>query len=279
MKKYILHPIILLLTFFCLSACSDNNTNNETDPTEPDGDKKKFSMSLHIAKTNENIYELMSFELHGNRSHTLLDIRDTYDSLVFSIPKLGRRNLLTKNNYSWLWSHCFMLPGEYITTLQGYKDDKIITENSITITIENKSDFLSYNWKNVEVESMTMGYADSFDKQTTWEHYTRVGKNGNYLFVHFFVRNKDREKDYLLNDEKKEYLSNYLNTLYGKPKYTEENVNELKQAYEQMFNMELTNPEPSKIWVTPTTKMVLVKEYNTFREEEVYNVYAEPINQ
>ena len=80
---------------------------------------------------------------------TMLDIMESYDSLVWCIEgEKGRLNLLSHApgwmSFTSRWGHCFYEENHGSVILEGFKDGKVILSDSVKIDVYNKRDFLGY---------------------------------------------------------------------------------------------------------------------------------------
>lgn len=274
-----LKVIGFLLLASVLYSCSSNDTDVDIDKPEI----KKVKLSVTSKQTKANIYDLVTFNLVSNDDYTLLDVRNTYDSLVWTIPELGSTDVVwfssNAGSQTWQWSHCFLIPGEYKAYTYGYKDGKCISTDSLSLEIENKKDFLMFDWSDdIKINEYATGYTTAFPKRRDWEHSTIARKQDDKIAVVLFATtSKDYEYEELIQNTKK-HLDSYLEKIYGKPRYSVEKPTELKEQYETLFNIKPTAGEPFKIWLTPKSNIVLLKS-KMGAGDNMYSVYAEPLKQ
>lgn len=274
-----LKVIGFLLLASVLYSCSSNDTDVDIDKPEI----KKVKLSVTSKQTKANIYDLVTFNLVSNDDYTLLDVRNTYDSLVWTIPELGSTDIVwfssNGGGHTWQWNHCFLLPGEYKAYTYGYKDGKRISTDSLSLEIENKKDFLMFDWSDdIKVNDYATGYTTVFPERRDWVHSTIARKQDDKIAVVLFATtSKDYEYEERAQNTK-EHLDSYLEKIYGKPRYSIDKPTELKEQYEALFNIKPTASEPFKIWLTPKSKIVLLKSI-TGTGHNIYRVYAEPLKQ
>ena len=262
-----MRKLLLIVSFsVLLISCSDNDhsiDDNKTNPTN----------SLKIGQTTgqpkASIFELVTFDLTLNQSANLLEVRNTYDSLVWEVPTLGRINLLTDNNFIVKWSHNFVLQGNYETHLHGYKHNRIITSDTIFVSVANNRDFLECNWEDIK-NGATIGYVDAF-------------KNTDFTTLHNFVNNNPSVDLYSNKsigidlETSKQELTDLMTSLYSKPAYTTVDNDLLLTKYKELFSLDSKTASPVSIWLTPKSKIVLLKiESDTFYPSN-YKIYAEPL--
>lgn len=257
----------MLLLLPIVFACNpdDDPINNIDDPEE---EKESIvKLKLYGSDKEINIFEMTVFSVSPERSATLLKIKDSCDSIVWWISDLqGRFNILRSNSFTFQWSHNFFLPGEYETYLLAYKDNKVIYGDTVSINVTNNKDFLGYNWKDIKGPlGHSTGYVDALS-DTEFSTYQSV--HNDIPYVRFFVWNDCEESS-------DKILSGHINRLYGTPKYRKEDGELLLQKYKELFNYKKEEAVPETIWITPTSRIVLLKV--SYRMDWCeYEIYAEP---
>lgn len=271
---YLITSILVILVIFSSCSNSDNDDIEKLLPNEIE----KYELKLHAFQEKGNIFELQEFSLISNREATMLEIRNTYDSLVWVVPELGRVDILGTNNFIFKWSHNFFLPGEYKSILLGYKNQTVICADTVILTIENNNDFLSYNWEDVTNSStVSTGYHD-FLKHTdlsTSQHFEAGTPSVDLFCFYNSVREKTPSE---FAGESKDVLYNLITELYSEPKYDNKDNNQLSEQYKSLFKTKKSNAEPLCIWLTPRSQIVLLKyKDSTTDEYDQYIVHAEPV--
>lgn len=261
--------IYLILIGLFISSCSKSDDGNQ-EITNP-----AIKLKFKTEQTTGNIYEMFVFNLYSEEGGTLFDIENTYDSLVWTVPDLGSFHLLKKNTFIYQWSQVFFLPGKYKTILLGYKDNKIITSDSIYINILKKNtDFLYFNWEDVKESNGSKAYADILAKDYTFATYQSIKDSIPSITLFLLNEGKDDEKTF--SQKSKEILSNYINTLYSEPTYTEKQNELLTKEYNKLFKNRIEGAKPISIWITPKSKIVLYSYYEEYGGYEEYKIQAEP---
>ncbi len=265
--KYLIYLIVITLFF---PSCSDSNNDSQETPNQIIIDLK-----LKAEQTTGNIFDLFVFNLYSEKGFTLFDISNTYDSLVWKIPNLGSFHLLTKNTFTHQWSQVFFLPGEYTTILLGYKENKIITSDSIEINILKKNtDFLYFNWENVKKSQGSTAYADILAKDYTFATYQSL--NDSIPSVTLFLLNEGKSDEKTFAQKSGEILSGYITSLYSEPTYTTKQNELLLEEYDKLFRDRRKGSKPLSIWITSKSRIVLYSYSDEYREYEEYRIHAEP---
>ncbi|MBS5979487.1 MAG: hypothetical protein KIB51_07075, partial [Dysgonomonas mossii] len=148
--------VFILLTFLFLYSCSDGNDLGKDDGDDSGNGNNSSSVKISLkAKAQEaNIHTMMEFYLVPGEDCTMLDIMESYDSLVWRIEgEKGRLNLLSHApgwmSFTSRWGHCFYEESHGNVILEGFKDGKVVLSDSVKIDVYNKRDFLGYNWKDI----------------------------------------------------------------------------------------------------------------------------------
>ena len=244
--------------------------------------KDQFRLKMNVKEKEGNIFDLMEFNLfsYSEKNSTILDLTKAYDSIVWTCSSTNQRFRILENSgntthFTWKWSTCFFLPAEYETCLLGYKNSRIISRDTISINIANNKDFLGYNWKDVVRSSIgSTGYQNVFIKGYDFATYSVVAEGGPSVCL-FLIDNKNiGEHAFALKS--KQILFDYISSLYSTPTYSEDKVS-LSKNYNDLFSNKKDGAVPECIWITPKSKIVLLKEYDGVEEYSNYKIYAEPI--
>lgn len=210
--------------------------------------------------------------------HTLLNLRESYDSIVWKISGLnGSLRLFTHSedegssqiSFTSEWCHYFTLPGAYKTYLYGYKNKQIIYRDSASVTITNAKNFIGYNWSDVPTEKQfgNTGYHDALLGDSKFS--TLCTFHNNIKGIHLFIRNKQPELS-------RKELSEYITHLYVSSLYTSDNKQLLAEKHRQLFGYRQKEEEPESIWITPTSKIVLLRRHHQQHRPHTYKIYAKP---
>lgn len=274
---------IALLIMSCSKADTDTGIDNENgNGNEDGGDNGKTENTIPVLKLNakesqKNIFEYMEFNLHAKNDFTLLDLTEAYDSIVWKVSDLeGRCKIMEQDgstHFTFKWSHNFFFPAEHKAILLGYKSDKVLYSDTISVKVTNDKDFLGYNWKDIKDPSgNSTGYvnvlSDHYGFATSHDIYQDVPSVS--LFVRQYNK-KENESIFIQKSEK--ILSDYISTLYSAPTYNATD-NTLLEKYNHLFTNKIKNAYPQSIWLTPKAKIVLLKCYDGDFFE--YKIYAEP---
>ena len=262
------HIIYLILISLFASSCSNSDDNNQETP------KSVINIKLKAEQTTGNIFDLFVFNLYSEEAVSLYDISNTYDSLVWTIPDLGSYNLLEKNSFMYQWSQVFFLPGKYTTILLGYKENKVITSDTININILQKNnDFLYFDWKNIKESWGSTGYSDLLANDYSFATYQSL-KDG-IPSVTLFLLNEKKSDEIAFAQKSKIILSDYITSLYAEPSYTEKNTTQLIEEYNKLFNNKVKDAKPLSIWITAQSRILLYALNEGLGYNE-YRIMAEP---
>lgn len=270
-----------------ISSCSETDIDKDFDDNNGNGNGNNDNdsvktentipiLKLSVKENQKNIFEHMEFSLYSENAFTLLDLTETYDSIVWKVSDLeGNFKIMKQDDgthFTFKWSQNFFLPAEYKAMLLGYKNDKVLCGDTISVKITNDKDFLGYNWEDIKGSiGHSEGYVDVLSNKT---FFTRQEINQGIPSVILFLRQNNKEEDDSVFIQKSEkILSDYISTLYSVPNY---NVTDdlLVEKYNQLFTYKEENTYPQSIWLTPKAKIVLLKSYNGDFYE--YEIYAEP---
>jgi len=244
--------------------------------------KSQLRVKMNAKEKEGNIFDLMEFNLfsYSEKNSTILDLTKTYDSLVWTCNNTNQRFRILEHSgnsthFIWKWSNCFFLPAEYKTCLLGYKNNKVISGDTLSISIVNNKDFLGYNWKDVTGTSRyNIGYQNVFQKGYDFVTYSIVTE-GIPSACLFLIDNKNiGERTFALKS--KQILFDYMCSLYSTPTYREDNLTLLKN-YNELFKNKKNGAVPECIWITPKSKIALLKEYDELEDYPKYRIYAEPV--
>jgi hypothetical protein len=244
--------------------------------------KNRFRVKMNAKEKEGNIFDLMEFNLfsYSEKDFTLLDLTEAYDSLVWTCSNTNQRFRILEHSgnsthFTWKWSNCFFLPEEYKTCLLGYKNNRVISGDTLSINITNNKDFLGYNWKDVVHSSInSTGYQNVFFEGYDFATYSVV--TTGVPSVYLFLIDNNNEDEHAFAQKSKQILFDYISSLYSTPTYSQDNVS-LSKNYNELFSNKKDGAVPECIWITPKSKIVLLKEYDGVEEYPKYKIYAEPI--
>lgn len=244
--------------------------------------KSQLRVKLNVKEKEGNIFDLMEFNLfsYSEKDITLLDLTEAYDSLVWVCTNTNQRYKILEDSensthFTWKWSNCFFLPAEYETVLLGYKNNQLISCDTVSVNIKNDRDFIGFNWKDVLSKSkVSAGYHSVFSKGYDFVTCSVVNDGTPALYLFLFRTNNDNEADFL--QKSRQVLIDYTNSLYGAPTYSSDE-NLLSEFYSAMFKNKEEGTIPELIWVTQKSIIALVKKYEEFAVHPKYEIHAEPI--
>lgn len=267
--------ILFILLF--ISSCSDTDNNTIPEIIDEGGHtiEKVIPLDLEIEETQKNIFDYAVFSLFPDQYGVMFSLFDVYDSITWKASNLdGSFKIFqyTTRGASFIrqWSHTFTSPGNYKTYVLGYKNNEVIYSDTAEVEITNAKDFLCYNWKDIKGSiGHSTGYVDVLNDYgfSTFEDMHQ----GIPSVTVFLIDKKKDNKPAFLKKSKKVF-TDYISSLYSThPTYNETDDN-LLEKYNNLFTYKKKNTYPLCIWITPKSKIVLIK-------EEVYNehqLYAEP---
>jgi len=283
--------ILLVLAFlFIAYSCSDGNSTIPGEEEEEEPGKNKptaLTISLKAKKEKGNIFDLMEFYMMPDRNCTLYDIKETYDSLLWRVQGKDETFKLSEQTNSsssviFGWSHSFYKAGRYYTIMDGYKDGKVILSDTTVVDVEDKRDFLYYNWEDITSTILHFtGNVNVLDNDFKISFRPRFIDNSPSVYVNFRVYDiiKDEEEVKKYHNERQEKLVlKYISGFYGEPKLSYEKDNTtIEEAFHTIFEQEEDFYSPRYIWQAPTANIVLLKSYDELGEYYEYCIYAEPI--
>lgn len=289
MKKWIYASLVLSLLFSC-SKIDDTTGETEKEIAEksnsghkPDGkggpkvDKNSglpVKFKLEASDVEKNIFEMAAFRVsvEGNDLPFMyvFYLSESYDSIVWKVSGEDKglkifSHTSNSSDFSFRWSHHFFFPGEYQTYLLGYKENKVIYSDTTGIKITDKKEFLGYDWAEVDGSVRhSVGYHNSLSENrfTTFQSV-----NNNRPGVTFSLWNNPPDGDKILSD--------CISRLYSSPLYGRKEEELLAKKYRALFNYTKEEATPLSIWITPASKIVLLKNGPEYGHRE-YEIYAEP---
>ena len=131
MKKAILLPMLCLIA---LCRCEKSTELSEItgNPETETPENGSLTFQLNADKTTCNLLDLTTFSISFNRTVSMWDISNQFDSIVWIVEDKDKNlhsfRIMEQQEKTFLWSHCFYYPGEYKTYLSGYKDKKKLSE-------------------------------------------------------------------------------------------------------------------------------------------------------
>ncbi len=267
---------IYFILFMSLGLSCAKNDGPSPQPGEgPSGmqsAKESVEIKLRAGGNEENIFGLMQFGIYADRSFSLLDLTQTYDSIVWTASGVkGRFRVLehgdSRTRFTCEWSHHFFLPGEYETVLTGYKDHKAVSSDTVTIRISDSRDFLGYDWAEITASGKSStGYVDVLSDRGFTTH---ASLRDNVPSVTLFLW------DQWFSEESVPILYDYMCSLYSTPAYDSDDAS-LAQQYATLFTHNEADAYPLSIWITPAANVVLLKLGDGRLEPCRYEIRAEP---
>lgn len=285
-----LKNILKLSVFgFVLLSCSGTDEQiddlNQEETIVNDENLTKLGIKITADKAHGKIFESFQFKLNqNNQSAYFGELEYHLDSLVFKMSD----SQLTKKLFQKLengnvgvttFNHHFYFPGEYSAVILGYKKDKVIYKDQITLNVTDKNDFLTVNWSNFQPSGNSIGYTNALLKNNL-SFYSAFEGNYPYVLVRNLWNNSSNHSSDEINQMDRDFLYKYLLKLYAAPQYSESNTANLKNVYLQNFKKSINNDIPINIWVTSKNKIALMKEYSKNNPDQFYGygIIAEPNN-
>ncbi|WP_288206971.1 hypothetical protein [uncultured Parabacteroides sp.] len=285
MKKW-LYLVFTALFFFSCSEIDDNIPDNNDEDNNGDKDNIENEndmpvLNLYVNTDQKNIFDLMEFQIQTEGTVMLSDLRAHYDSVVWKVSGLdGSYKIFERtdfsSSFSFKWSHNFFFPGEYETFLLGYKEDKLIYKSdTLPIKITDDKDFLGYNWKDIKgFIGHGTGYVDVLFKDRDIVTFQDMHQDTPSVELSLLLNGNQDEQAFILKSEK--ILSDYISSLYSSSIY-DLTDDTLVEKYNKIFTYKKENAYPQCIWLTPKSKIVLLKCYDKyFKDYFKYEIYAEP---
>lgn len=279
--------ILLLLTIVFACSSDDDPINEIEIPEEEvdkpgddgDDDKKIVTFKLNVSKNEVNIFEMIEFNVNVDDMGPLaplFSLREVYDSIVWSVSDVeGRYKIFQHSHdesdshvqFKFGWGHDFFLPGEYDTYLHGYKDNKVIYGDTLSVNITDNKDFLGYNW--IDIKGSLGHSSGCHSVLSDYELATYQNVYDGVPGITFFIWNTSGRPSGII-------LSDYITKLYGFPKYDNDNETLLLEKYDELFNYKEEGSIPEAIWTTTSSLIVLLKVPHRL-DNRKYEIYAEPI--
>ncbi|WP_413533524.1 hypothetical protein [Empedobacter brevis] len=257
--------IKLTLCLFSLTAII-SCTDDSIDDTDNIIEEKQPNLKLKVDKNENNILEMVIFTPSYDPKYPQGYYPEIFDSIVFKTSEGNNTEKIADYTgpgltSTTLWGHHFYTTGEKVATLIGYKNNKIIIEDKLTINITNSKDFLNTNWNQFEISEQNSGYINHATSNTLALYNTIKNDTPNILLSNSWDDLDNNNSDYeIISAEKNfKYLSNYITELYGEPKYTIENDPNIKSIFSKRFKSAISDKNPIKIWITNKNKIALIK--------------------
>lgn len=244
--------------------------------------KSQLIVKMNAKEKEGNIFDLMEFNLfsYSEKDFTLLDLTEAYDSLVWTCCNTNQRFRLLEHSgnsthFVWKWSNSFFLPAKYETVLLGYKNNQVITSDTVSVNITNKRDFLGYNWEDVTSTSkISKGYHSVFSKG--YDFATCSVVNDGALSLSLFLSRTNNDNEATFAQKSRQVLLDYINSIYGAPTYSGDGNQSLLGAYSKFKNKE-EGATPECIWITPKSRIALIKKFDEAANYLKYEIFAEPV--
>lgn len=285
MKKAILLPMLCLIT---LCGCEKStelseitgNTGNSENPETETPENGSLTFQLHTDKTTCNLLDLTIFSISFNRTVSMLDISNQFDSIAWIVEDKDKNLhsfcIMEQNKNFFQWSHCFYYPGEYKTYLAGYKNQKeTFRSDTLDLQVVTK-DFLGWKWNEFpdETGQTGTGTVNMFNSDFELTYYNQLSDNGVPGW-NLYVFNSAGEDEQAFYEKSSEALYHYITQIYGAPSI-DRNSPELTEAFTTDFDYHPDYATPLAIWKTEQTRIVQLridKNWPTAR------IYAEPLSE
>lgn len=280
---------ILLITslLFLVASCSSDQPSSPDweNPKNPDkpGNSDFIGIKINASVKEANIFDNVQFTLSFDKNCNMYDIRQNYDSLVWIVPELnGFFNVMRTSEFNLSWGQSFLSEGKFLTILQGFKDNKMVLADSVTINVKNKRDILGYYWKDI-TENQNMIYGTPNILDSYYGIYTRkIYEDATpALEVYFSLNYKGHIPDNIIRSfyekEQEKIAYDYITKLYGNPKLSYDKDASIIEIYKKTFKQPIGKILlPRYIWKTKTSNIVLIQDYDKWGEWHTYFVLAEP---
>lgn len=280
---------ILLITslLFLVASCSSDQPSSPDweNPKNPDkpGNSDFIGIKINASVKEANIFDNVQFTLSFDKNCNMYDIRQNYDSLVWIVPELnGVFNVMRTSEFNLSWGQSFLSEGKFLTILQGFKDNKMVLADSVTIKVKNKRDILGYYWNDI-TENQNMIYGTPNILDSYYGIYTRkIYEDATpALEVYFSLNYKGHIPDNIIRPfyekEQEKIAYDYITKLYGNPKLSYEKDASIVEIYKKTFKQPIGKILlPRYIWRTKTSNIVLLQDYDKWGEWHTYFVLAEP---
>jgi hypothetical protein len=280
--KNLFIPLSILL-FIC--SCSDNSFD---DGTDPDGNETGFvTISLKAKQTEGNIHDLMQFYMVPDKECTMLDVNNSYDSLIWRIQDNKGYLKLMEHTYNsgsmtFSWSHSFYEEFHGYAILDGFKDGKIILSDSLKIKVNNNRDFLGFNWGDItSSDQIYTGNVNVLEPDfdiSWWRRFIAGKPSINVLFQPTEdIRNDDVLAEKFYTERQEQLILDYISGLYGEPVLNiDKDGATITDTFHSIFKQEEDSFSPRYIWETATSNIVMLQSYREPEQYYVCHIYAEP---
>lgn len=262
----------LLLTITILASCSKKS--DVFSPAKPPIDNKgneitAVKIGLTSKDTVSTAFNSIAINLKASIG-SIYDLYQSYDSIIcrgnFGDSSLTILSSKT-STLSIQWSTNFYYPGNYKIYLNGFKNGKVIAQDSLSfkISADKPYDFIKHNWSDPETIGM-QGLTNPYIKNNIY--FGKFKKNGiSSIYVQSLPENiKGNIKNlYQRND-----LYNFIKSYYGNPAFSDTaNQDALLKNYDALFDLKIQDEKPIYIWQTQKNNIVLLE------KADMYYVRAE----
>lgn len=265
---------ILILCLLLFQSCKDEVLVIDEDIPQIE-EEYVYQISFTVESNDVNMRDLTAFKLRlkdidAQMFPFLHKDYDYLDSLIWRVEGIDKAVNLYSNNRKGSktigWSHAFNLPGIYKTYLHGYKDNRLVIADTISINVFDKRDFLEHNWNSLSASMyVTSNYANEF---YDYDFGSVVTIKDNNKSIVVYPRPTDRAKS--SHENSKIALKSYMDKLYGKS-ILELGDDKLGSFLQEYYPSNPSTEEVLSVWQNPTTNIFLVK-YNL----EEYKIVAFP---
>ena len=264
-------------------------------PPVPAPDPEPVEVSLDYFTDNQvvNVFDLTLFHLYYKGQEIWFfppsELHDYADSLVWTSSSHPGESMKVYHQESSdgyfgcqmknQWSCVFIRPGMYDTVISYYRDGKVLKCDTVRLEVQNRKDFLMWNWADVNEETQdewNIGINNPFREDNKGEFtYRRTYLDNTPGIV---LQSSCIYTDRATEDKKIDQLYEYISEFYGKPKF-DKGDKEVNEYYTKSFGHQREGVSPICIWVTEKNKIALLRlvEDNIEYSSEVW-IYAEPAN-
>lgn len=278
MKKAILLPMLCLIA---LCGCEKSTELSEItgNPETETPENGSLTFQLNADKTTCNLLDLTTFSISFNRTVSMWDISNQFDSIVWIVEDKDKNlhsfRIMEQQEKTFLWSHCFYYPGEYKTYLSGYKDkEETFRSETINLQVVTK-DFLGWKWNEFpdEPDQKRTGTVNLFNSDFELTYYNHLSDNGVPGW-NLYIFNSTGEDEQVFYEKSSDVLYRYITRIYGAPSI-DKNSPDLAEAYTADFDYHHDHATPLAIWETDQTRIVQLRIDDSW---PIAYIYAEPLS-
>lgn len=277
-------PCLMVLSF---TSCSNDDDTLLPGENEPELEEVFPELVIDMPQNRISIFEDIRIKMKYDRSKQNVKYIE-YDSILFRIDNIHKIRIPGGNGLISMSSlENFYYPKSSDIQLRAYKDGKIVNKKDTVLDVYMDGDFLSVKWNEKpyfwtrSTDNIQYFFLD-LKAEYIPDSYAVIGYLGD-------IWNYDKENKEKHHAAGRQWLKNYITSLYKKPVYLYEGEDVTKTPLTEEYNKrfvkeinEITSLEsqlyPVAIWDTPTTHIALVGGKVTSYSETLprYYIIAEP---